>query len=61
MTTAILANPALTSEEKSMLKVACQYFEANYYPHEEATDEEMKEYEHDLDTLWSAFEKAKAL
>jgi len=53
-------NPVLTTDEIDMLKWAVNYFNDNYYPHDEATPDEMKEYELQISTLYSALTKVRS-
>ena len=51
------ATETLTPDEKDILCVAAMYYLNNYHPAEEAEEEEMKEYEKQMNALWSAKQK----
>ena len=51
------ATETLTPDERDILCVAAKYYLDNYYPAEEAEEDEIKEYEKHMNTLWYAKQK----
>lgn len=51
------ATDTFTLEERDILRDAAEYYLNNYEPAEEADEEEMAEYEKQMNALWSAKQK----
>ena len=51
------ATETFTPEERVIIRDVAKYYADNYYPAEEADEEEMAEYKKQMDALWSALQK----